>query len=62
MLNWIVWNTTDYSYKNEFGIKWPTRVDLPWIPNKQTTTTPADWARKQYLSATYIEHLIIQQP
>ena len=21
MLNWIVWNRTDYLYKNEFGVK-----------------------------------------
>ena len=29
MLNWIVWNGTDYLYKNGFGVKLPTKVDLP---------------------------------
>ena len=28
MLNWIVWNRTDYLYKNRFGIKLPTKVDM----------------------------------
>ena len=27
--NWIVWNRTDYLYKNGFGIKYPTKVDMP---------------------------------
>ena len=30
MLNWIVWNGTDNLYKNGFGVKWPTKVDMPW--------------------------------
>ena len=29
MLNWIVWNRTDYLNKNGFGIKLPTKVDMP---------------------------------
>ena len=29
MLNWIVWNRTDYLHKNEFGVKLPTKVDMP---------------------------------
>ena len=29
MLNWIVWNRTVYFYKNGFGVKYPTRVDMP---------------------------------
>ena len=29
MLNWIVWNRTIYMYRNGFGIKWPTMVDMP---------------------------------
>ena len=29
MLNWIVLNRTDYLHKNEFGVGWPTRVDMP---------------------------------
>ena len=29
MLNWIVWNRTDYSHKNGFGVKYPTKVDMP---------------------------------
>ena len=28
-LNWIAWNRTDYLYKNGFGIKYPTKVDIP---------------------------------
>ena len=28
-LNWIVWNGTDYLYKNGFGIKQPTKVNMP---------------------------------
>ena len=28
MLNWIVWNRTHYLYKNGFGIKYPTTVDM----------------------------------
>ena len=29
MLNWIVWNRRVYLYKNGFGIKQPTMVDMP---------------------------------
>ena len=29
MLNWIVWNRTDYLHKNGFGVKKPTKVDMP---------------------------------
>ena len=29
MLNWIVWNKTVYMYKNGFGIKEPTMIDMP---------------------------------
>ena len=29
MLNWIVWNRTDYLYKNGFGVQYPTKVDMP---------------------------------
>ena len=34
MLNWIIWNRTVYLYKNGFGIKSPTKVDMPF--NKET--------------------------
>ena len=29
MLNRIVWNKTDYLHKNGFGVKYPTKVDMP---------------------------------
>ena len=29
MLNWIVWNRTDYLHENGFGVKLPTKVDKP---------------------------------
>ena len=29
MLSWIVGNRTVYLYKNGFGIKQPTKVDMP---------------------------------
>ena len=29
MLNWIAWNRTVYVYKKGFGIKQPTKVDMP---------------------------------
>ena len=29
MLNWIVWKRTDYLYKNGFGVRKPTKVDMP---------------------------------
>ena len=29
MLNWIVWNRTVCIYKNGFGIKYPSMVDVP---------------------------------
>ena len=29
MLKGIVWNRTDYLYKNVFGIKYPTKVEMP---------------------------------
>ena len=35
MLNRIVWNRTDYLYKNGFGIKQPTKVDTPLKPTNQ---------------------------
>ena len=28
MLNRIVWNRNDYSYKDGFGIKEPTKIDM----------------------------------
>ena len=28
MLKWIVWNRTVCLYKNGFGIKYPTKVDM----------------------------------
>ena len=37
MLNWIVCKRTDYSYKNWFGIKKPTTVDMPKNPTNQPT-------------------------
>ena len=29
MLDWIVWKRTVNLYKNRFGIKKPTKVDIP---------------------------------
>ena len=29
MLNWTVFNRTDYLHKNGFGVKKPTKVDMP---------------------------------
>ena len=29
MLNWIIWNRTAYLHKNGFGVKLPTKVDMP---------------------------------
>ena len=29
MLNWTVFNRTDYLHENGFGVKWPTKVDMP---------------------------------
>ena len=29
MQNWIVFDRTDYLHKNGFGVKWPTKVDMP---------------------------------
>ena len=29
MLNWIVWNRTDYLNKKGFGVKKPTKFDMP---------------------------------
>ena len=29
MLNWIVLNRTDYLHENGFGVKSPTKVDMP---------------------------------
>ena len=29
MLNWIVWNWTDYLHRDGFGVKYPTKVDMP---------------------------------
>ena len=30
MLNWIVLNRTDNLHKNGFGVKQPTKVDMPY--------------------------------
>ena len=35
MLNWIVWNKTDYLHKNGFAVGLPTKVDMPWNPTNQ---------------------------
>ena len=36
MLNWIIWNRTDFLYKNGLGIKKTTKVDNPTNqPTKQ---------------------------
>ena len=40
MLNWIVWNGTVYMYKNGFGIKQPTMVDMPYNKTKQNHLFP----------------------
>ena len=37
MLKWIIWNRTDYLYKNGSDIEWPTKVDVPWNPTNQPT-------------------------
>ena len=29
MPKWITWNRTDYLYKNGFGVKYATVVDMP---------------------------------
>ena len=29
MLNWIVWNRTDYLYENVLYVKYLTKVDMP---------------------------------
>ena len=29
MLNWTVFNRRDYLHKNGFGVKYPTKVDMP---------------------------------
>ena len=29
MLNWNVWNRTDYLHKNGSGVKWPPKVIMP---------------------------------
>ena len=29
MLNWIVWKRTNYLHENGFGVKKPTKVDMP---------------------------------
>ena len=29
MLNWIVLKRTDYLHKNGFGVKQPSKVDMP---------------------------------
>ena len=30
------WNRTDYIHKNGFGVKYPTKVDMPWNPTNKT--------------------------
>ena len=40
ILNWGVWNRTDYLYKNGFDIKLPTKVDMPQKPTNQPTNQP----------------------
>ena len=29
MLNWTIWNRTDYMHENGFGVEYPTKVDMP---------------------------------
>ena len=29
MLNWTVFNRTDYLHKGAFGVEWPAGVDMP---------------------------------
>ena len=38
MLNWIIWNKTEYLYKNGFGVKLPTNIDM-----LQSQTTNQLW-------------------
>ena len=38
MLNRIVWNRSNYLYKNGFGVKWPTKVDI----SEKTTNQPTN--------------------
>ena len=37
MLNWIVWNRTNYLCENWFCIKYPTKADMPKTSANQTT-------------------------
>ena len=44
MLNWIVWNRTDYLYKNRFG------VNKGWYaikPKQPTRTKSKRWKKKK---------------
>ena len=47
MLNWIVWNRTDYLYKNGFDIKQPTKVDMPKTPNNQPINNTEERREKE---------------
>ena len=38
MLAWIVFNRTVYMYKNLFGIKLPTMVEMAWSQTKPNQT------------------------
>ena len=46
MLNWIVLNRADYLYKSEFGVKYPTKVDMPQKPNQPTALNRFDRSHK----------------
>ena len=35
-------NQIDYLYKNGFGIKLPTKIDIPWNPNNKPTNNLLD--------------------
>ena len=52
MLNWIVWSSTDYFYKNGFFIKQPSKVDTPSNPN-QLTNTILNWIVLNRTGYTY---------
>ena len=58
MLNWIVRNRTDYLYKDWFGIKKPTKVDMPQNSTNQPTNNKWVFWHDVMDTSRFIEWLI----
>ena len=58
MLNWFVWNRTDYLYKNGFGIKYSYKGRYAIKPNQPTNQPFVEVGKNCRLTVDWFTYLI----